>query len=95
MFIPIIPEIVERIQVKLEIVAGEDDFIDSMLNDKCNDAYGFIYALSMGLSPLIGSYLEGNSGPRTTCDQVALFNFGLGAVFFVFNCGFNVFFENK
>jgi len=79
----------------LEITAGEDDYVDSMLNDKCNDAYGFIYALSMGLSPIIGSYIEGSNGARATCDQVALLNFALGILFFVFNCGFGVFFENK
>lgn len=95
LFIPIIPEIVERVQVKLEITAGEDDYVDSMLNDKCNDAYGFIYALSMGVSPIIGSYIEGSNGARATCDQVALLNFALGILFFVFNCGFGVFFENK
>ena len=46
-FIPIIPEMIERLQVELNIVEGEDEYIDAQLNDKCNDAYGFVYAFSM------------------------------------------------
>jgi len=62
-FIPIIPEMIERLQVKLEISEGRDEFLDAMLNDKCNDAYGLIYASSMFFSPLIGSALHTAYGP--------------------------------
>ena len=94
-FIPIIPEMLERLQVSLEITEGEDEYIDAKLNDKCNDAYGFIYALSMFVSPLIGSWLYDQFGPRKTCDYVALANLGLGAFFLIFNCGIFVFSENR
>lgn len=54
-FIPIIPEMLERLQVDLGIVEGEDEKVDNALNDKVNDAYGFIYAFANFVSPLIGS----------------------------------------
>jgi len=48
---------IERLQAALEISEGEDEYIDAKLNDRCNDAYGLIYAFSMFVSPLIGSSL--------------------------------------
>ena len=57
-FIPIIPEMLERLQVDLKMVEGEDINLDNALNDKVNDAYGLIYAFSTFVSPLIGTALE-------------------------------------
>jgi len=54
-FIPIIPEMIERLQVSLNISEGEDEYVDAMVTDKCNDCYGLFYALSMFISPIIGS----------------------------------------
>jgi hypothetical protein len=48
---------IERIQVDLGITEGEDEEVDAALNDKINDAYGLIYALSNFLSPIIGTSL--------------------------------------
>lgn len=45
-FIPIIPEMLERLQDQLNISEGEDEVIDNALNDKVNDSYGFVFALS-------------------------------------------------
>mmetsp|Transcript_31724 Transcript_31724/g.48629 ORF Transcript_31724/g.48629 Transcript_31724/m.48629 type:complete len:102 (-) Transcript_31724:628-933(-) len=56
-FIPIIPEMIERLQVSLEITEGEEEAVDNRLNDKINDAYGLIYALSNFVSPYVGSLL--------------------------------------
>ena len=63
-FIPIIPEMLERLQVDLGIVEGEDETVDNALNDKVNDAYGFVYAFSNFVSPLIGSAVLGWAGER-------------------------------
>lgn len=59
-FIPIIPEMIERLQVELKIREGENDLIDGALNDKINDSYGFIFALSNFISPNIGASLIDN-----------------------------------
>lgn len=94
-FIPIIPEIIERIQVKYQITEGRDEFLDAMINDKCNDAYGLIYAFSMFVSPLVGSGINNLYGPRKTCDYFMLANLVVAIVLLVFNCGPNVFTENR
>jgi len=56
-FLPILPEMIERMQVALDIHTGEDPLLDSELNDKINDLYGFTYVVTMFFSPIIGSYL--------------------------------------
>ena len=66
-----------------------------MLNDKCNDAYGLIYAAAMGASPLIGSSLHKKFGPNSTCDIIGFTNLGFAIILFLFNCGPSVFSENK
>ena len=94
-FIPIIPEMIERLQVSNNIKEGQDELLDGQLNDKVNDMYGLIYALSMFISPLIGSQLYTVYGSSTTCDVCALFNLVFGVVIFVLNCGFFFVQENR
>ena len=57
-FIPIIPEMLERLQVDLDLAEGSDPDAESALNDKVNDAYGLIYALSNFVSPIVGTQLN-------------------------------------
>ena len=94
-FIPIIPEMIERIQVDLEIAEGEHEDVDLALNDQVNEAYTLLYAFAMFISPLLGSYLHSTLGSRKTCDYVAIVNLGVAAISFVFNCGFFVFSEDR
>ena len=77
----------ERIQVSLDVVEGENEELDGQINDKVNDAYGVIYALSNFVGPLAGSYIYEAVGGRVTSDYIALMNFVLFIVLFVFNCG--------
>jgi len=56
-FIPIIPEMLERLQVDFNVKEGSNEKLENSINDKVNDAYGFVYAFSNFISPLIGSYL--------------------------------------
>merc|ERR1712062_592727 len=44
-FVPIIPEMLERLQVALKVHENDDDMYGK-LNDKVNDSYGFVYALT-------------------------------------------------
>ena len=67
------------------------------LNDRVNDAYGFLQASGQFVAPLLGAYLqelqdnlvnpEYAIGTRKVCDQWALMNFGLAVFYFLFNCG--------
>jgi MFS family permease len=94
-FIPVLPEMIERMQVKLKISEGEDEILDGQLNDKINDMYGLIYAGSMFVSPLVGSALSSTYGVRKTCDYVAAGNVAFFVLYFLFNGGFFMFAENK
>ena len=47
----------QRLQVDLDIGEGEDTHVDNKLNDKINDGYGFIYASSNFVSPIVGALL--------------------------------------
>ena len=80
--------------------------IDNALNDKVNDSYGFIFALSQFIAPNIGSmYYEAKADsisakgddarmPNIT-DKSMIVNFVFAAILFVFNCGPFVFSENR
>lgn len=69
--------------------------VDASLNDKCNDAYGLVYASSMFVSPLIGSYISNKVHASKTCDIIAYANLAFAVVLFLFNCGPFVFQENR
>lgn len=94
-FIPIIPEMLERLQVDLEISEGANEEIDLALNDQVNEAYTLLFAFANGISPLVGGILHDNIGSRRTCDIVAYVNIAFGIISFIFNCGFNVFKEDR
>ena len=53
-FIPVIPEMIERLQVALNVSDTDEDLFGK-LSDKVNDGYGFVYSLSEFLAPLLGS----------------------------------------
>ena len=80
---------IERLQVDLKIREGENELVDGALNDKINDSYGFIFALSNFISPNIGASLIDNYklNWRDICDYVANFNFIFAILLFIFNCG--------
>ena len=68
-----------------------------MLNDKINDSYGIIYAMSNFVSPNIGSYLYENlqlSWPLL-CNYIGIMNFLFAIYLFIFNCGPNFLNEDK
>lgn len=94
-FIPIIPEMLERVTVELNAVEGVDPELDAAIYDKVNDAYGFIYALAMFVGPLVGGFMHDQIGPRKTGDYVAISNLVIGGILLVFNCGIFVFHENR
>jgi hypothetical protein len=45
----------ERLQVDLDIVEGENEIIDMKLNDIVNEAYTMLFAIACFISPLIGT----------------------------------------
>ena len=94
-FLPIIPEMIERIQFSLKIKEGVNPSLDLRLSDVINESYVLIYAISAFVSPLIGGTLYMLYGMRKTFDIIAAVNIVYVVVLFTFNCGFNVYKENQ
>ena len=94
-FIPIIPEMIERLQVDLSIIEGENEALDYRLNDQVNEAYTLIYAFASFVSPLIGSFIYTHLGMKNTFDIAATINILFAFNLYVNNCGPEVMLENK
>lgn len=58
LYLPILPEMIERLQVDLNIKDGENEALDDKLNDFVNQAYCLIYASTAFLAPMLGSILH-------------------------------------
>jgi hypothetical protein len=85
----------ERLQVDLDIVEGEDELIDLKLSDKVNEAYTMLFAISTFVSPLIGTYMYNESSMEQTCDIIGFFNLGFAVILLVFNMGLFPFAEDR
>ena len=87
-FLAVFPEMLDRLMVSLNI-STEDEFLYSRLNDKCNDGFGFIFAITNSFAPIVGSALYDAVGSRVTCDIHWAFFLTYGLIIFTFNCGPN------
>lgn len=65
---------IERMQVDLQIFEGSDHALEQKLNDKVNEAYVLVYAISSFISPLIGSQIYIYLGMKKTFDIAAIIN---------------------
>ena len=84
----------ERLQVDLK-VSEVDEILYEKLSDKVNDAYGFIWASSQFIAPIIGSALDLSFGMRYTFDIIALVCIIYTLIIFTFNCGIYFIAENN
>ena len=67
----------------------------NQLNDKANEALGFLIALTDFSAPIIGSWIYKGVGMRRAFDIIAILDFIILIVLLVFNAGLNVFQEDK
>jgi len=65
------------------------------LNDKVNDSYGFIYALTQFIAPLVSSQLYEAYGMRVKFDITAIAFFVVSILLCLFNCGPSFISENR
>lgn len=93
--LPVVPEIYERMIYEHNVKLGENEVRDSLLNDKCNDAFGCVYALSLFVGPNIGGAMKEALEHRTTCDVWILINLVTFVILFIFNGDYRVFSENR
>ena len=91
LYIPIMPEIIESIQVEHGIVIGKNEEVDHQLNDKTAGIYATFYSLGAIMSPNVGSILYMSVGYRATCDILAMVALAYALCYFCVNVGFNVF----
>jgi MFS family permease len=94
-FLPIIPEMMERMYFKLQVREGDSAALDLRLSDLVNEAYVIIYAVSSFCSPILGSKLYLAVGMRSAFDYIAGVNFVMAILLATFNCGLNVFKEER
>ena len=79
----------------MEISEGTDPTLDGLVNDKVNDAYGFFYASSMFVAPLLGSEVFTLTDAETTATYFAAFGLFFGFVSLFFNATPFVFSRNR
>ena len=95
MFIPLLPEIIDAVALKYEIIEGIDERLDEELNDKASGIYATFYSIGMILAPLIGGPLYDSIDYRGTCDFLAVSCAIYAVFYFVFNVGCHVFDSEK
>lgn len=86
-FIPILPEVLEAVYQKQNLVEGEDEVVDGIVNDKAAALYGLFYAIGAISAPLLGSvvYELLSEDWWYTCDVFAIISSIYVVIFFVFN----------
>jgi len=57
------------------------------INDKVNDAYAFVYSLTLFVAPLVSSSLYQQVGMGQTFDITAMMMFSFALILLIFNCG--------
>lgn len=94
-FLPIIPEMIENLMVDFNIEEGNQKKLDIKLNDKVNDLYALIFAITNFVAPNIGSFMYTTLGGGFTFSIMALVSIFIGSVSFLFNCGPTPFKDNQ
>ena len=95
MFIPLLPEAIEAVELKEGIVEGDNHEIDDMINDKASGLYASIYSIGQMLGPMVGSSLYESIGYRDTSDFLAVMCIVYSIIYFIFNVGLSVLKDDK
>jgi MFS family permease len=89
-FIPILPESIEAVYIKRNLVEGDNEDIDNIINDKTSALYGLFYAIGAIISPYIGSVVYNYDSKARgnwvlTCDVFSIGSAIYTLIFLVFN----------
>lgn len=76
---------VENVQIAEKIHESSDLY--NVLNDKMNDLYGFMFAITNFLCPIVGAAMESSLGIRQTYDVMWIIDFSFCLILIIFNCG--------
>lgn len=90
-----IPEMIERLRVRLDLHESRDEMQVAELNDLVNVTFGLIQALANFVSPIIGSLFVINFGVGSSFDFVFLINVIFAVYLATCHCGLEVLKENR
>ena len=90
-FVSALPEAIEVLQQKYQIVEGLNPDLDGKLNDTISSFYTLSFNLSSLVAPIIGGALYDNLDYWRTVDINMIICVAMTFIFIIFNCGFNVF----
>lgn len=92
-FIPSFPEAIDSHAQHYKIVSKYDLELDNKMNDTLGSLFALAYNFSGLISPILGGFIyvhfaEGDTEAyRKTMDSVMIFNFTMGMIYLIFNCG--------
>ncbi|TNV82444.1 hypothetical protein FGO68_gene5084 [Halteria grandinella] len=94
-FIPLLPDALEAVFVKENIVEGQNEQLDQLISDYGSGLYGTFFSIGQILAPILGGALYESIDYRPTTDFMTLVCLGWCVIFFVFNVGFKIYAKEK
>jgi len=94
-FIPLLPDAIEAVYIKENMIEGQNEGYDQTLNDLSSGLYGFFFSTGQILAPIIGGALNDAVHYRKTCDFMAFACIGYSIFFFIFNIGIFIFRDER
>lgn len=93
--VPSMPDAIEFFQFEYKIPEGADKALDNKVNDTMSSIMSLVYCLSGFVGPIIGGVLYDFISYKQIQNIEMVAYFSLAVLFFIFNCGFNVFQTEK
>ncbi len=94
-FIPLLPDALEAVFIKENIVEGQNEALDQLVSDYGSGLYGTFFSTGQILAPIVGSAIYEAIDYRPTTDLMCAVCLGWCLVYFVFNVGFGIFKQEK
>lgn len=94
-FIPLLPDALEAVYIKEDIVEGKNEALDQVISDYGSGLYGTFFSTGQILAPILGSTIYEALDYRPTTDVMTAACLGWSLIYFIFNVGFGIFKEEK
>ena len=94
-FIQCLPEAMEAVQAKYNLVDNFNPEIDGLLSDTLSSMYTLFYSLASLLWPIIGGALYDWKHYQFTMNFFSIFMLFTAIIFIVFNCGCALIFKKE
>jgi MFS family permease len=94
-FIPLLPDALEAVFIKEDIIEGHNEALDQLISDYGSGLYGTFFSTGQILAPIVGSAIFEQIGYRPTTDFMTAVCLCWCLFFFVFNVGFSIFSKER